>query len=402
MDPYWEGVAEYLISENLAGAQVVAPLALREIFPVTKSYNDVLAADAATTDALVLHKASYSNLGRRYTRAALARLSPTYANEVFVVLTARGAALDPTDPHVDSMRGVQLWADEPEVGEPEPVVAQAPSDPLLRQVALVRWWDELRATPRARDPRRLTRFGRKAFSQNDEDGIILEIFNRIGSGARRFVEFGVETGIECNTALLLAAGWSGLWLEGSPKSVAAVNKRHSTMIATGRLTIRNEIITAENIDELLSGETELDLLSIDIDFNDYWVWKAIETVRPRVVVIEYNATFPPPVDFVVEYDPKAIWNTTTYYGASLSMLERLGRKKGYALVGCCLAGVNAFFVREDQLTGPDGEARFREPFTAAEHYEPPRYELSGLTAGHKPGFGPNDAAVAIGELSGPD
>jgi hypothetical protein len=269
----------------------------------------------------------------------------------------------------------------------------------LHRVALARWWDALRATPRALDPLRLTRFGRKAFSQSDEDGIILEIFERIGARSRRFVEFGVQGGVQCNTALLLTAGWHGLWLDSSTADIDAVNANQADAVAAKRLSVVNAFVTAENINTLLgdwldgiSAEDDLDLLSVDIDGNDYWVWKAIEKVRPRVVVIEYNASYPPPVEFVVPYRPDATWNKTNYFGASLTMLEKLGRAKGYALVGCCLAGVNAFFVREDELLGADGEARFHAPFTAAEHYEPPRYGLCDHTFGHRPGFGPNFAS----------
>jgi hypothetical protein len=268
----------------------------------------------------------------------------------------------------------------------------------LQRVALARWWDELRSTPRALEPLRLTRFGSKTFSQNDEDGILLEIFNRIGMRSRRFVEFGVQGGVQCNTALLLAAGWQGLWLDSSAPDIDQVNRNQADAVSAGRLKVINAMVTAENIDALIGDwredialEDELDLLSIDIDGNDYWVWKAIERVRPRVVVIEYNASYPPPLDFVIPYRPDAVWNETNYFGASLSMLEKLGRAKGYSLVGCSLTGINAFFVRDDELAGEDGTVRFHAPFTSAEHYEPPRYGLCDQTFGHKPGFGPNFA-----------
>jgi len=263
------------------------------------------------------------------------------------------------------------------------------------RIALQRWWDELRATPRAMEPLRLTRFGRKAYSQHDEDGILLEIFKRIGTGDRRFIEFGVEVGRECNTALLLMDGWSGLWLDGSASHVTEARRNQAVAVSEGRLSVQQSMVTAENIDATLStwagASTDVDLLSIDIDGNDYWVWQAIATVRPRVVVIEYNATYPPPVRFVTAYDPAFTWDKTNYQGASLSALEQLGREKGYALVGCSLSGANAFFVREDELTGLDGQARFHAPFSAAEHYEPPRYELSALPFGHAPRFGINAA-----------
>lgn len=120
----------------------------------------------------------------------------------------------------------------------------------------------------------------------------------------------------------------------------------------------------------LEVKSEFDLLSLDIDRNTYFVWAALEKFRPRVVVIEYNATFPPDVAWTVDYDAERGWNETMYQGASLKSLEILGRKMGYALVGCDLHGVNAFFVREDLCA-----EHFATPFTAENHFEPARYWL---------------------------
>ena len=268
-----------------------------------------------------------------------------------------------------------------------------------RSPEITRWLEELRRTPRALEPLRLTRYGQKAFSQSDEDGMILEIFKRIGVQSRRFIEFGVEEGVECNTALLLADGWQGLWMDASARNVSRIGTRHGRAVASGALATRLASIDAENVDGLLAAwsggsaaaPVEVDLLSIDIDGNDYWVWQAIKSVSARVVVIEYNASYPPPVEFVRVYDPAARWGRDDYFGASLTSLEKLGRELGYALVGCSLSGANAFFVRDDNLTEPDGSARFHAPHTAEEHYEPPRIGLTWLQAGHPPRFGENGA-----------
>ena len=92
---------------------------------------------------------------------------------------------------------------------------------------------------------------------------------------------------------------------------------------------------------------EIDLLSIDIDGNDYYVFKAINNINPRVVVIEFNAKFPPPMEWIMPYNPTHIWDGTDNQGASLQSLVNLGKTKGYNLVATNLNGVNAFFVRED-------------------------------------------------------
>ena len=254
------------------------------------------------------------------------------------------------------------------------------SEQLLRRIHHHQLLAEIRQTPRYNDPLRLLCASYKVFSQNQEDGMIAEVFRRIGTASRRFIEFGVETGLECNSAFLLTQGWRGAWIEGSEIDAAKAR----AAFAAYDIEVRNQYITVQNADDLIAelarGE-ELDLLSIDIDTIDYWIWQAIRTVKPRLVVIEYNATWPPFIRKTVANDPNMIWDGTNFTGASLGALEALGREKGYCLVGCTLSGVNAFFVRED-LVGD----RFCAPFTAENHYEPPRFDFAG-SFGHKPGMG---------------
>jgi hypothetical protein len=242
----------------------------------------------------------------------------------------------------------------------------------------------LERNPRYSEPGRLGRHERQVFSQSGEDGIIEEIFDRIGTTNRFVVEFGVGNGLENNSAFLLVKGWTGLWIEANEKWCRDIESDFHELLKTKQLLLRKAFITAENIESLLnSGDVpeELDLLSIDIDGNDYWVWKAVANYRPRVVVIEYNAQFSPQVRWVMRYNPQAVWKRTTYQGASLKSLEILGKEKGYQLVGCSFVGTNAFFVRTDLV----GNA-FCAPFTAENHYEPARFHLI-RTAGHARGFG---------------
>ena len=220
---------------------------------------------------------------------------------------------------------------------------------------------------------RLNKYEFQAFSQFGEDGILQEIFRRIGTTNRFFVEFGVEDGSETNSTYLLHQGWEGRWIDGSAENKAAIERQFGGVIGRNKLQILQRFITAENIEALFaegSVPAEFDLLSIDIDRNDYHVWKAIHRYRPRVVVIEYNAVFRPGVEFVTAYDAAATWDGTSYFGASLESYVRLAAEKGYKLVGCTFSGVNAFFVREDLA-----EKHFEGPFTAAQFYEPPRYFL---------------------------
>lgn len=245
----------------------------------------------------------------------------------------------------------------------------------------------LLADRRYADPRSLARYGHRIYSQNDEDGIIAEIFRRIGASTRRFLEIGAGDGLENNTLALLIQGWSGTWVEGSPRNAAKVRARYSALSDQGQLTLIERFVSLETIGAILAeagGAESLDLLSIDIDGNDYHILKAMP-LAARVVVAEYNARFAPPIDWVMPYDATHRWDGSDRYGASLTAFTALMKEKGYSLVGCNLSGVNAFFVRND-LVGDN----FLAPYTAETHYEPARYWLMGgaLTEGHRRNYRP--------------
>jgi len=180
-------------------------------------------------------------------------------------------------------------------------------------------------------------------SQGGEDGVLLRIFERIGARHRYFVEFGAWDGRHwSNTAnLRLHHGWRGLLMEGSDR-------------ADGEL-VRRERVDAENVEALFHRygvPRDFDLLSIDIDGNDYWVWRAIESFTPRVVVVEYNVFFRPEQARTIAYDASHEWDKERYglyHGASLAAFEKLGREKGYALVHTDPWCPNAIFVRREAL-----------------------------------------------------
>ncbi|HUR96103.1 MAG TPA: hypothetical protein VMY76_16100 [Gemmatimonadales bacterium] len=240
---------------------------------------------------------------------------------------------------------------------------------------------DLLESPKYADTRRLARYEGEVFSQSGEDGILSEIFRRIGTSNRHFVEIGVGDGLENNTTYLLARGWRGAWFEGSGSALELARRHFHDPVARGDLRIAQTIVTAETIGASLAEAAvpeEFDLLSIDVDRNTYYVWEALGAFHPRVVVVEYNSTVPPADEWVVAYDPAKFWNRSNYFGASLKSYELLGRRLGYALVGCGLAGTNAFFVRDD-LVGH----HFAPPYTAENHYEPPRYWLARVRAGHR-------------------
>ncbi len=240
----------------------------------------------------------------------------------------------------------------------------------LQQEAAVEF---LKAQPRYDDPRCLIRHETQFFSQNGEDGIIAEIFRRIGSQRRTFVEIGLGNGLESNSVFLLQQGWKGWWVEANEMGCREAKEIFGGPIAAGLLHVIQDFVKAETVEALFQRHEvpqEIDLLSIDIDRNTYYVWKALSTYRPRVAIIEYNGAIPPSIDYKLPYERDAVWNGSGSFGAGLKSCELLGEKMGYRLVGCDLTGVNSFFVREDLV-----QDHFLEPFTAERHFEPLRLHL---------------------------
>jgi hypothetical protein len=236
------------------------------------------------------------------------------------------------------------------------------------------------ATPKYADTKKLNHYEGQVFSQNGEDGIIAEIFSRIGSTGKTFVEFGAGDGSENNSAYLLLKGWSGYWFEGDAQNVNSIQSNFAELISEKRLIASREFFTMKDAAKIFERHDippEFDLLSIDIDRNTSWIWRALEKFRPRVCVVEYNPSKPPQDDWEIPYRADATWDGTLLYGAGLLALEKVGAGLGYLLVGCDLSGTNAFFVRNDLVAD-----LFSEPFTARHHYEPSRMFLV-RTFGHK-------------------
>jgi hypothetical protein len=191
------------------------------------------------------------------------------------------------------------------------------------------------------------------FSQNGEDGIIRSLLSRIGPRTRLFLEFGFSP-VQCNCLrLAVKEGFGGVFIDGDKNRVREF-RRAARCFGLRNVNALARFLTVENLERTvieagLGGE--IDVASIDVDGNDYWLWEKLECVSPRVVVIEYNASLGPAVSVTVPYDPTFDRHrkhpSGLYHGASLTALQRLGNRKGYRLVGCDSAGVNAFFLRDD-------------------------------------------------------
>ncbi len=215
------------------------------------------------------------------------------------------------------------------------------------------------------DPKCVSTPASPLFSQNFEDAVLSEIFNRIGPGSQRFLEIGASNGIQNSTRFFLEImGWSGIWIEADPVACALARRTFSAYCESGKLRIVDGMATVENINGLIGDEKEFDLLSVDVDQNTSHIWRALDS-RSRVACIEYNPFMPRHVDWEVAYEADGAWDRSKTFGASLKRLERIGGDKDMALVGCDFSGVNAYFVSKSEDL-----ALFQAPFSAEFHYEP--------------------------------
>jgi hypothetical protein len=224
-------------------------------------------------------------------------------------------------------------------------------------------------------PYRLTaqRFG--ALSQSEEDGITLAILGEIGDGNKRFVDIGCSDH-GWNTGVLVEdCGWSGLMVDSNAQSVAATALR----FPRARVRVLTATVTPSTIDQLLTAHGfggEVDVLSVDVDGNDYWLWDALSASRPRLVIVEYNSAFGAERSVVVPYDDANTWAAPAaqehrYFGASLKAVQRLARRKGYRLVAIDPDSANAFCLRDDvapHIPGIESAELFRaqRKYAAAE------------------------------------
>jgi hypothetical protein len=193
----------------------------------------------------------------------------------------------------------------------------------------------------------------RVFSQWGEDGIIQYLIRNVPIARNLFVEFGVENYVESNTRFLLTNNhWTGLVIDGSASNIEFI-KRDAIYWACN-LKAEHSFVTRENINGILERAGiagDIGLLSIDIDGNDYWVWEAINSISPRIVICEYNSHFGPASLVSTPYDPHFVrgnaHHSKIYYGASIAALNALAESRNYSLVAANEAGNNVFFVRND-------------------------------------------------------
>lgn len=209
--------------------------------------------------------------------------------------------------------------------------------------------------------------GYSVFSQFEEDGKLIYILSKIGVKHELFIDIGSDDGINSNCAnLALNLQWRGLFIDANPRSIARGEyfyKRYPNPYGN-KPTFRCSKVSRENINDIISSagySGAVDLLSIDIDGNDYWIWDAISVVTPRIVIVETHINFGER-DIVVPYDPNYIFpgKHPDYHGASAEAMIKLGRKKGYRLIGANNLGFNFIFLKNEEGIGEFPEVAFKE------------------------------------------
>lgn len=208
-----------------------------------------------------------------------------------------------------------------------------------------------RSTPATVDAIERAEF--RVFSQWGEDGVIQYLVDHVPIDRRLFVEFGVGDYQESNTRFLLQNNyWHGLVLDADTSHIDFLTG--SGLLWRHSIDARSAFITQENINGLLEEagiSGDVGLLSVDVDGNDFWILQALTSISPRILIVEYNALFGDQAAITIPYDPQFVrmnaHYSNVYYGASLAAVNHLAVSRGYQLVGCESAGVNAFFVRSD-------------------------------------------------------
>lgn len=196
----------------------------------------------------------------------------------------------------------------------------------------------------------LNKHGAKYFSQNDEDGITLEIIRRLEIKTGVFAEFGVGDGSENNSLILLAHGWKGFWAGG--EELCFDHGKNPNRFAFFKKWInRQNIVDIYEAGLKAIDEQGVDIFSLDLDGNDCYLIEELLSagISPKLFIVEYNSKFPPPIKWKISYDENHVWAFDDYFGASLAEFDDLMRRSGYTLICCNFSGSNAFFVKNELM-----------------------------------------------------
>jgi hypothetical protein len=212
----------------------------------------------------------------------------------------------------------------------------------------------------------LRQHARNVTSNNGEDGIVEAIFSRIGTTSKTCCEFGALDGVsDSNTwNLIHNHGWRGILIEADP---ARAKRLFANASQIGNVVALHKAVRTEgedSLDAILTAQNtplDFDLLVVDIDNDDYFVWHAITKYRPRIVMIEANPNFRVHDDHVATKGRPPRGNFT---GSSLKAMCRLGQAKGYELA--LHVGGNAIFALRELAPALNVDDRWWEL------YDPPK------------------------------
>ncbi len=223
------------------------------------------------------------------------------------------------------------------------------------------------------------------YSQHGEDGVIAALLEKIPVRHKYLVEFGADDGINMSNSrnLIQNGNWAALLIERDQRSFSKLRLLYK---CNCNVITLNEFVTADNINELFrqaAVPNDFELLSIDIDGPDYYVWEGLTDFQPRIVIIEYNSSIPPDREYVVGQSEATALGGTSREGASILSLYKLGKEKGDNLIYCELTEGNLFFIHESCKQYLD----YIE-LTPSELYQPPQF---GLLSG---GVAPNGRGYA--------
>ena len=227
--------------------------------------------------------------------------------------------------------------------------------------------------------------GFKVYSQNDEDGIIEEIFNDIGTTNKIFCEIGIGDCIENNTHYLLLKNWKGIWIDSRSKFIKKLVKKINPDQKI--LDLKIQRVVKSNINKIIKDsfilnnniDGEIDFFSIDIDSYDLECIEHLEILKPRLICLEYNAKFSHNLKLEINKIKDFSWGYDDYFGSSLAIINEKLDQKGYSLIATNISGSNAFFVRKELSKKCKTYGQ-----TLSQLYSSPHFELFNYNVAHAP------------------
>jgi len=222
------------------------------------------------------------------------------------------------------------------------------------------------------------------YSQHGEDGVIQALLQRIPVKHNFVVEFGAYDGIYMSNSryLIEKQDWNAFLIEADPRFYGKLKVLYE---GHPRVTIQKQFVSVENINQLFRDAgvpKDFEVLSIDVDGPDYYLWEALTEFEPRIVIVEYNSSIDAAKEYVVPEDKIFEWGGTAKEGASLRAFYNLGLRKGYQPVYSELYGANLFFVHRDVVDSFNIDGISPEAL-----YQPPQFgELAGTAAASGRGY----------------